>query len=116
MSNYNYCAFEGNLTRDPELETKNEKSICKFSIAVNDHKGEASFVDCVAFGQTAEFVQKFFQKGKSIIIQSKYKQDKWVDKTTGDNRSKPSFIVDRAHFCGNKSDNCGGSNEMPKFT
>ena len=116
MSNYNYCAFEGNLTRAPELETKNEKSICKFSIAVNDHKGEASFVDCVAFGQTAEFVQKFFQKGKSIIIQSKYKQDKWVDKTTGDNRSKPSFIVDRAHFCGNKSDNGGGSNEMPKFT
>ena len=116
MSNYNYCAFEGNLTRDPELETKHEKSICKFSIAVNDHKGEASFVDCVAFGQTAEFVQKFFQKGKSIIIQSKYKQDKWVDKTTGDNRSKPSFIVDRAHFCGNKSDNGGGSNEMPKFT
>ena len=116
MSNYNYCAFEGNLTRDPELETKNEKSICKFSIAVNDHKGEASFVDCVAFGQTAEIVQKFFQKGKSIIIQSKYKQDKWVDKTTGDNRSKPSFIVDRAHFCGNKSYNGGGSNEMPKVT
>ena len=116
MSNYNNCDFEGNLTKDPELETKNEKSICKFSIANNDHKGEVTFVDCVAFGKTAEFVQKFFQKGKSIIIKTRYKQDRRVDKTTGENRSKPTFIVDPAFFCGNKADNGGGSNEMPKFT
>jgi|8_EtaG_2_1085327.scaffolds.fasta_scaffold37165_2 single-strand DNA-binding protein len=117
MSNYNNCGFEGNLTRDPELETKNDKSICKFSIANNDHKGEASFLDCVAFGQTAEFVSKYFVKGKSIIIEARYKQDRWTDKTTGDNRSKPTFLVNRAFFAGSgKADNGGAKDEMPNFT
>ena len=113
MSNYNYCAFEGNFTRDPELETKNEKSICKFSIANNDHKDEVSYIDCVAFNKTAEFIQKFFQKGKSIIIECLYKQDRWEDKTTGYPRSKPTFIVNKASFCGNKSDNGAAKSDDP---
>ena len=69
----NIVAMVGRLTADPELkQTQNNISVCSFSIAVNrkftDANGErkADFINCVAWRSTAEFICKYFSKGRNI--------------------------------------------------
>ena len=72
--NINKAMIMGRLTHDPELrKTQAEKSVVKFTVAVNreynkDKEQKADFIDCVAFGITAEFVSKYFRKGSCIIV------------------------------------------------
>jgi single-strand DNA-binding protein len=110
----------GNLTRDPELKsTSSNQSIANFSVAVNekwtDKSGEkkerVAFIDCEAWGKTAENVARFFTKGKPIIVEGRLKQDSWEDKATGAKRSKLLVTVDTFHFCG--GDKGGGSASAP---
>lgn len=111
----NTCCHTGNLTKDPETTTNNDTTITKFSIAVNDSKNEVSFLDMVAFGKSAEFVQKYFTKGKSIAVESRYKQERW--EKDGKQQSAPRFYVNRVSFTGGKSDNGGDSQgSMPNFS
>ena len=57
----------GRLTKDAELKkTQSGKAVSSFTIAVNDGKDKAYFVDCVAWEQQAELVSKYFTKGKQI--------------------------------------------------
>lgn len=66
----------GRLTRDPEIRyTTGEKSTCiaRYSLAVNrsfkrDGEPEADFFNCVAFGKSGEFAEKFLKKGMQILI------------------------------------------------
>ena len=62
----------GRLTKDPELRyTNNKTPVCSFTIAVNNGYGEkqqTDFINCVAWNKTAEFVAKYFIKGRMIII------------------------------------------------
>ena len=62
----------GRLTKDPELRyTNNKTPVCSFTIAVNNGYGEkqqTDFINCVAWNKTAEFVTKYFIKGRMIII------------------------------------------------
>lgn len=64
----------GRLTRDPEIRyTGSGSSIARFSIAVDrrfkqEGSDTADFINCVAFGKTAEFIEKFFNKGKKIAL------------------------------------------------
>lgn len=60
----------GRLTKDPEVRQSGETSIGRFTVAVDRRmkKDEADFISCVAFGKTAEFVEKYFQKGSKIGI------------------------------------------------
>ena len=73
--NINKAMIMGRLTHDPELrKTQTEKSVVKFTVAVSreynkDKEQKADFIDCVAFGSTADFVAKYFSKGSSIIIE-----------------------------------------------
>lgn len=70
----NKVTLMGRLTKDPEVrKTQAEKSVVKFTVAVNrehnkDNEKKADFIDCVAFGITAEFVSKYFRKGSCIIV------------------------------------------------
>lgn len=108
MINKNIIA--GNFTRDPELrQTQGGSSICNFSIANNEswtdgngNKQEyVSYFECVAFGKTAETIQKYFSKGKPILIEAKAKQDRWQD-DNAKNHSKIVFRVEKFHFIGCK--------------
>lgn len=112
----------GNLTRDPELKHTNANmAIANFSVAVNEKWTDKSgakqervaFVDCEAWGKTAETVAKFFTKGKPIVVEGRLKQDSWEDKETGKKRSKLLVTVDTFHFCGDKNDKGGGSASAP---
>lgn len=99
--NFNVIHIAGRLTRDPELTTiPSGTSLCKFGIASNHRYGdtdEVCFVDCTAWDKSAEFVNRFFTKGKSIMVTGRLQLDKWVD-NEGNNKSKHVIRVDRATF------------------
>ena len=68
----NKVILMGRLTKDPELRHNNNQTpVCSFTIAVNNSYGEkqrTDFVNCLAWNKTAEFVTKYFTKGKMIVI------------------------------------------------
>lgn len=68
----NKAIIMGRLTRDPELRhTGSGTPVCSFTVAVDNGYGEnrqADFINCVAWNKTAEFVSKYFAKGKMIIV------------------------------------------------
>lgn len=102
---FNKSLIAGRLTRDPETRS----GVCKFSVATGrkwkNKQGEmqerTDFIDCTAFGKTAEVIQQHFTKGKPIFIEGHLQLDRWQDKQ-GQNRSKLGLIVDSFQFVGPK--------------
>lgn len=89
----NVVVLEGNIVRDPEVKMIGEMKLASFTMAVNKYaspkKGQTtSYVDIFCFGGQADFVDRYFVKGKRVWIQGELDQDNWKDKTTGENRSK----------------------------
>lgn len=103
----NNCTFLGRLTRDPESRQAGETTVVNFSIAVNrrfkkEGQPEADFLRMVAFGKTAEFIEKYFTKGKLIAIVS-HVQTGSYDKD-GRTIYTTDFVVDSVDFAGSKND------------
>ena len=61
------------------------------------------FLDCTAWRQTGAFIAQYFSKGKEIAVDGRLETQKYQDKQ-GNNRQKIVLTVDKAHFCGKKSD------------
>ena len=102
----NKVFLKGRLTADPEIrKTANDISVCNFSIAVNRRfdREKTDFINCEAWRQTAEFISKYFNKGKEIVIGGELHIDKW-DKD-GETRYLTKVSVDEVEFCGSKSEN-----------
>lgn len=80
----NKAIIMGRLTHEPELrQTGTGRSVCSFSIAVNNGYGEnqrTDFINCVAWNKTAEFVSRYFTKGKMIIVIGRITTRTWEDK------------------------------------
>jgi len=103
---YNRTTLLGNLVRDPELRhLTSGNCVCDFSIAVNkawtDKQGNkqehVSYIDCEAWGRTAETITQYFHKGKPILVEGEIKQDRWED-NDGKKRSKLKVNVHRFVF------------------
>lgn len=96
----NLCVFTGRVTRDPELRTTtNGHSVVDFGIAINEGKDkDATFVNLQAWNEQADFAVKWLKVGKPISVQARLKNERWVDKTTGENRRAERFVVDRFSF------------------
>lgn len=103
----NKAILVGRLTRDPEIRYTtgtNATANIKFSVAVNrDFKNaegnyEADFINCVAFGKTAEFISKYFSKGSMIGIDGSIRTGSYINAegkkiyTTDVNVSKAEFV------------------------
>lgn len=77
----NKVILMGRLTKDPELRhTGNQTPVCAFSVAVDNGYGEnkhTDFINCVAWNKTAEFVSKYFTKGKMIIVIGRISARSW---------------------------------------
>ena len=98
----NSCAFMGRLVKDPELRyTGNNVPVTTFTLAVERDIGEkqTDFIDFVAWRQTAEFITKYFVKGKMMAVLGSLQSRKWQDKN-GNNRINWEVIVDSVYFCG----------------
>lgn len=99
----------GHLVADPEMrQTQSGKAVCNFRVAVNrrfktESGPDADFISCVAFEKTAEFISKFFQKGKMIAIDGRIQTRNWTD-DKGDKHYATEIMVDNVEFCGGKND------------
>ena len=100
----NRCIFMGRMTRDPELRSTNSgKSVTSFTIAcerdLKDKDGSRTtdFIDCVAWGSTAEFAAKYFGKGRMAIIDGRLQVRDWTDKTGG-KRKSVEVVADHVYF------------------
>jgi single-strand DNA-binding protein len=116
MANLNKVMLIGNLTRDVELKTLNTgTSIAQIGLAINrkwkDHAGadkeEVTFVDCEAWGKTAEIMAKYLTKGKPVYLEGRLKLDVW--EKDGEKRSKLKVVVESFQFLGGK----GGDDAAP---
>ncbi len=101
----------GNLTRDPELKrTSSDMAVAQISIAVNrqykDKTGEmqkeTTYVDCEAWGRTAETMSKYLAKGRPVFVEGRLKLDQWQDKD-GNNRSKLKMVIEKFEFVDSKA-------------
>lgn len=103
---FNKIIIQGRLTATPELRTtQSGTSVCSCSVAVNRRfdKEKTDFINCTAFGKTADFLSKFFQKGQEILMCGELHIDKY--EKDGSTRTSANVIVDEVSFCGNKTDN-----------
>lgn len=106
----------GRLVRDPELRVTNTgRAVTNITIAVDRDFKDASgdyptdFVDVSAWGRTADFVNRYFSKGRMILIVGRLESRKWVDKD-GNNRVSWGVTADEAHFADSKRESSEGSN------
>lgn len=76
----NKVILMGRLTRDPELRYgQDELAITKITIAVDRRKEGTDFINCTAFGKTADFINKYFNKGKKILVAGRIEVDNYED-------------------------------------
>ena len=109
----------GRLTHDPELRrTGSGTPVCSFSIACDrDFKSqsgekETDFFDVVAWRATGEFVNKYFTKGRMVVVEGRLQIREWQDKE-GNKRRSAEVIADNVYFGDSKPKN-GGEN-VPAF-
>ena len=114
----------GRLTRDPELRrTQSGTAVTSFSLAVDrDFKSqsgekETDFIDVVAWRSTAEFVAKYFTKGRMAIVEGRLQIRPWTDKD-GNNRRSAEVVADNIYFGDSRRDSAGdmGGYSAPAYT
>ena len=80
----NFAAVRGRLTDEPILRrTDNGMAVCRFTVAVNERRASGEhtdFVDCAAYAQTAEFLERNFKKGQFICVCGKVRTNVWEKK------------------------------------
>lgn len=116
----NNITIHGRLTRDPELKeysTKDETGkMAKFSVAVDRRFGdETDFFDCIAFGKLAEVIDKFFSKGREIVVSGSMECNPYTAKD-GTKRYPWQLRVDSFDFCGGKSGGNNSADDNPHDT
>ena len=114
----NNIVIMGRLTRDPELRrTGSGTAVASFTLAVDrDFSGkdsgekETDFIDCVAWRNTAEFVSKYFTKGRMAVVSGRLQIRPWTDKD-GNKRRSAEVIAESVYFGDSKKDgdNSGSS-------
>ena len=98
----NVIALTGRLTADPELKTTTSgKAVTSFCIAVDRDKEHSDFINIVAWEKTAEFITKYFTKGRKIEIMGSLQSRKYEDKN-GNSRVAYEVLCQRAGFAESK--------------
>ena len=113
----NHIVLMGRLTRDPELRrTGSGIAVASFSLAVdrdfaNSATGEreTDFIDIVAWRNTAEFVSKYFTKGRMAVVSGRLQIRNWTDKE-GNKRRSAEVVADNVYFGDSKRDSSGNDN------
>ena len=114
----NIIAIKGRLVRDPDMRhTQSGVAVTTITVAVDraysgDGEKQADFFDCVFWRQSAEFVSKYFTKGKEIIVTGEMHSRKWTDK---DGNPRTSWEIQNCHaeFCGGKGESAPATYEAP---
>ena len=115
----NHIVLMGRLTRDPELRrTGSGVAVASFTLAVDrDYAAqgaekETDFVDIVAWRNTAEFVSKYFTKGRMAVVTGRLQIRNWQDKE-GNKRRSAEVVADNVYFGDSKRDSQSGGDYAP---
>ena len=116
----NRIILMGRLTRDPELRhTQTGTPVASFSLAVdrdfkdrNTGEKATDFIDIVAWRQTAEFVYRYFTKGRMAVVEGRLQIRDWTDKEGGKRRSA-EVVADNIYFGDSKRDAEGAGSYAP---
>ena len=121
----NRVILMGRLVRDPELRrTQSGTPVASFSLAVerdfkNQSTGEKTtdFIDIVAWRNTAEFVSKFFTKGRMAVVEGRLQIREWKDQN-GNNRRSAEVVADNVYFGDSKRDGApaSGGYDAPAYS
>lgn len=123
---FNRVILVGNLVADPELKTTpNGTSVTRFRIAVNRNftrtgeQPKTDFFDIVAWRQTAEFIARFFTKGRPILVSGSLQNNNWTDNNNVKHYSV-EIVADEVTFVDRKGDGIPGqpssSNVAPTYS
>ena len=121
----NKVQLVGRLTRDPEIrysQGENATATARFSVAVNrrfknsEGNYDADFINCVAFGKSAEFVEKYFKKGMAIGLTGRIQTGSYTNKD-GQKVYTTDVVVEETEFVESKgassADNSNNSRPAP---
>lgn len=119
----NRIVLMGRLTRDPELRhTQAGTPVASFSLAVErDFKDKATgekstdFIDIVAWRSSAEFVSRFFTKGRMAVVEGRLQLRDWTDKD-GNKRRTAEVLAEHVYFGDSKREAEGGAESSGAYT
>ena len=118
----NKIILMGRLTRDPELRrTQSGTAVTSFSLAVDrDFKSQAGeketdFIDIVAWRNTAEFVSKYFTKGRMAVVEGRLQIRDWTDRDGGKRRSA-EVIAENVYFGDSKREGGSDYSSAPAYS
>ena len=100
----NTIIIQGRIAKLNDLKlTQTQKSVLSFTVACDRDfdRENADFIPCVAWGKSAEFIDKYFQKGQMILVRGRLQVREWTD-DRDNRRSATEIIVDSVNFCGDK--------------
>jgi single-strand DNA-binding protein len=109
VASLNRVILVGNVVRDIELRYVGKgTAVCDIGLAVNDRRKdsdgkwleETTFVDCTAWGRTAEVANEYLHKGSSILIEGRLKLEQW--ERDGQKRSKLKVVIERLQMLDGK--------------
>lgn len=109
----------GRLTRDPEIRYSagaEQKAVVKFVLAVDraykkDGEQSADFINCVSFGKSAEFAEKYFRKGQKILVEGRWQTGSF--EKNGVKFYTNDCIVERFDFADSKKDGTAAPQPQP---
>ena len=108
----------GRLTRDPEIRyTDGGASIARFGLAVErrfkqENGADADFINIVAFGKTAEFIEKYFHKGMKIALNGRIQTGSYTDKD-GKKVYTTDVVAENVEFCESKGNSANNDAQAP---
>ncbi len=111
----------GRLARDPEVRYTagdNPTAVARFTVACarkykKDAEQTADFISCMAFGKTAEFIERYFTKGNSIALNGRIQTGSYTNKD-GNKVYTTDVVVDTLEFVGSKNESNSSNAANPK--
>lgn len=115
----NNVILVGRLTKDVEVRTNNDSTVARFSVAVNrdfknkEGKYDADFINCIAFGRTAEFLEKYFSKGMKIGLVGRIQTGSYTNKD-GNKVYTTDVVCEKVEFVESKGESKPEVKEDPR--
>lgn len=100
----NNCSLMGRLTKEPVKRQAGDKTVCNFTLAVQRPytKDKTDFINCVAWGKTAEWIIKWFSKGSMLAVTGSVQTRTW--EADGQKKYATEVVVEQGFFTGEKAD------------
>lgn len=107
----NKVILMGRLTKDPEVrysQGAEPKAVARYTLAVNrrfkrEGQPDADFINCVSFGKSGEFAERYFKKGQMVSVVGRLQVRSWDD-NEGKKRWSTDVVVEEHYFCGGRNE------------